>query len=223
MPGDEGSRYLEGGQSFPGISTSDAGKHDRDVTAAYVDCRDRAARKAASRHRRPLRGLQRLRRHHRRQAQRRATRSPTRSRCAARRARASARRRWPSLTTRRPTWVRPRRSCRCRRTRRPRRCSGSARDCSRRSRPTTRWASCSAARRAMVADVRPVPGGGAQPHRRPPARSTAPSTASCSRRPSSTPSSPTATCSIRRGHRERRYGHQPVHQRRDHARRGRRS
>ncbi len=36
-PGDEGSRYLEGGQSFPGISTSDSGKHDRDVYAGYVD------------------------------------------------------------------------------------------------------------------------------------------------------------------------------------------
>jgi iron complex outermembrane receptor protein len=36
-PGDEASRYLEGGQSFPGISLSDAGKHDRDVVAAYVD------------------------------------------------------------------------------------------------------------------------------------------------------------------------------------------
>ena len=36
-PGDEGSRYFEGGQSFPGISLSDAGKHDRDVIAAYVD------------------------------------------------------------------------------------------------------------------------------------------------------------------------------------------
>ena len=35
--GDEGSRYFEGGQSFPGISTSDAGKHDRDVAAVYVD------------------------------------------------------------------------------------------------------------------------------------------------------------------------------------------
>ena len=36
-PGDEASRYLEGGQSFPGISLSDSGAHDRDVTAAYVD------------------------------------------------------------------------------------------------------------------------------------------------------------------------------------------
>jgi iron complex outermembrane receptor protein len=36
-PGDAASRYLEGGQSFPGISTSDSGSHDRDVTAAYVD------------------------------------------------------------------------------------------------------------------------------------------------------------------------------------------
>jgi iron complex outermembrane receptor protein len=35
--GDEASRYLEGGQSFPGISLSDAGGHGRDVTAAYVD------------------------------------------------------------------------------------------------------------------------------------------------------------------------------------------
>ncbi|MEO8019403.1 MAG: TonB-dependent receptor [Pseudomonadota bacterium] len=37
VPGDAGSRYFEGGQSFPGISTSDSGAHDRDVTAAYVD------------------------------------------------------------------------------------------------------------------------------------------------------------------------------------------
>ncbi|MEO8061414.1 MAG: TonB-dependent receptor [Pseudomonadota bacterium] len=36
-PGDEFSRYFEGGQSFPGISTSDSGSHERDVTAAYVD------------------------------------------------------------------------------------------------------------------------------------------------------------------------------------------
>jgi len=36
-PGDAASRYFEGGQSFPGISTSDAGSHDRDVKAAYVD------------------------------------------------------------------------------------------------------------------------------------------------------------------------------------------
>ncbi|MFL6576103.1 MAG: TonB-dependent receptor plug domain-containing protein [Povalibacter sp.] len=36
-PGDEFSRYLEGGQSFPGISLSDAGSHDRDNVAAYVD------------------------------------------------------------------------------------------------------------------------------------------------------------------------------------------
>ena len=37
LHGDEGSRYLEGGQSFPGISTSDAGKHDRNVAAIYAD------------------------------------------------------------------------------------------------------------------------------------------------------------------------------------------
>ncbi len=36
-PGDEASRYLEGGQSFPGISLSDSGAHDRSVAAAYVD------------------------------------------------------------------------------------------------------------------------------------------------------------------------------------------
>jgi iron complex outermembrane recepter protein len=36
-PGDAASRYFEGGQSFPGISLSDSGGHDRDVTAAYVD------------------------------------------------------------------------------------------------------------------------------------------------------------------------------------------
>jgi iron complex outermembrane receptor protein len=36
-PGDEASRYFEGGQSFPGISLSDSGKHDRDVMGAYVD------------------------------------------------------------------------------------------------------------------------------------------------------------------------------------------
>jgi iron complex outermembrane receptor protein len=36
-PGDAASRYFEGGQSFPGISTSDSGAHDRDVKAAYVD------------------------------------------------------------------------------------------------------------------------------------------------------------------------------------------
>ena len=36
-PGDAGSRYFEGGQSFPGISLSDAGAHDRDVKAGYVD------------------------------------------------------------------------------------------------------------------------------------------------------------------------------------------
>jgi len=36
-PGDEWSRYLEGGQSFPGISLSDAGKHDRDVMGVYAE------------------------------------------------------------------------------------------------------------------------------------------------------------------------------------------
>lgn len=36
-PGDVGSRYFEGGQSFPGISYSDAGSHDRDNLAGYVD------------------------------------------------------------------------------------------------------------------------------------------------------------------------------------------
>jgi iron complex outermembrane recepter protein len=36
-PGDAASRYLEGGQSFPGISLSDSGKHERDVMGAYVD------------------------------------------------------------------------------------------------------------------------------------------------------------------------------------------
>ena len=36
-PGDAASRFLEGGQSFPGISLSDSGAHERDVTAAYVD------------------------------------------------------------------------------------------------------------------------------------------------------------------------------------------
>jgi len=35
--GDEASRYFEGGQSFPGISLSDAGAHDRNVVAGYVD------------------------------------------------------------------------------------------------------------------------------------------------------------------------------------------
>jgi iron complex outermembrane recepter protein len=36
-PGDAASRYLEGGQSFPGISLSDSGKHGRDVSGVYVD------------------------------------------------------------------------------------------------------------------------------------------------------------------------------------------
>ena len=36
-PGDAASRYLEGGQSFPGISLSDAGKHGREVAGVYVD------------------------------------------------------------------------------------------------------------------------------------------------------------------------------------------
>ena len=35
--GDAGSRYFEGGQSFPGISLSDAGKHDRDSFGVYLD------------------------------------------------------------------------------------------------------------------------------------------------------------------------------------------
>ena len=83
-PGDEGSRYLEGGQSFPGISTVGCGqtrsrRHGRVRRRGH-----RAAREAAPRCRRALRGLQRLRRHHRRQADRRATSSPTPSRCAAR-------------------------------------------------------------------------------------------------------------------------------------------
>jgi iron complex outermembrane recepter protein len=36
-PGDAASRYLEGGQSFPGIGLSDAGSYDRDNVAGYVD------------------------------------------------------------------------------------------------------------------------------------------------------------------------------------------
>jgi iron complex outermembrane receptor protein len=36
-PGDAASRYFEGGQSFPGISLSDSGAHDRDVTGAYLN------------------------------------------------------------------------------------------------------------------------------------------------------------------------------------------
>jgi iron complex outermembrane receptor protein len=36
-PGDPASRYFEGGQSFPGISLSDSGGHDRDNIAAFVD------------------------------------------------------------------------------------------------------------------------------------------------------------------------------------------
>jgi iron complex outermembrane receptor protein len=35
--GDEASRYLEGGQSFPGINLSDAGKHDRDVMGVFAE------------------------------------------------------------------------------------------------------------------------------------------------------------------------------------------
>jgi len=35
--GDEGSRYKEGSQSYPGFSLTDAGKHDRDNKAVYVD------------------------------------------------------------------------------------------------------------------------------------------------------------------------------------------
>ena len=84
MHGDEGSRYFEGGQSFPGISTSDAGKHDRDVVAVYVDVVIEPTREVAPRFRRTLRGLQRLRRHHASARYRRVTSSPTPSRCAAR-------------------------------------------------------------------------------------------------------------------------------------------
>ena len=36
-PGDEFARYKEGSQSFPGFALTDAGKHDRDNMAAYVD------------------------------------------------------------------------------------------------------------------------------------------------------------------------------------------
>lgn len=36
-PGDAASRYLEGGQSFPGIGLSDAGSYDRDNVAGYID------------------------------------------------------------------------------------------------------------------------------------------------------------------------------------------
>jgi iron complex outermembrane receptor protein len=36
-PGDEFARYKEGSQSFPGFALTDAGKHDRDNVAAYVD------------------------------------------------------------------------------------------------------------------------------------------------------------------------------------------
>ncbi len=60
-PGDEASRYLEGGQSFPGISLSDSGKHDRDVMGVYVDVTVEPTEKLRLRARRPLRGLQRFR------------------------------------------------------------------------------------------------------------------------------------------------------------------
>lgn len=36
-PGDEFARYKEGSQSYPGFALTDAGKHDRDNVAAYVD------------------------------------------------------------------------------------------------------------------------------------------------------------------------------------------
>ncbi|PTQ08265.1 TonB-dependent receptor [Sphingomonas oleivorans] len=36
-PGDEASRYKEGGQSFPGYSLSDAGSYNRHAKSAYVD------------------------------------------------------------------------------------------------------------------------------------------------------------------------------------------
>jgi iron complex outermembrane receptor protein len=36
-PGDPASRYKEGSQSFPGFALTDAGKHDRDNKAIYVD------------------------------------------------------------------------------------------------------------------------------------------------------------------------------------------
>jgi iron complex outermembrane receptor protein len=36
-PGDEASRYKEGSQSYPGFALTDAGKHDRDNQAIYVD------------------------------------------------------------------------------------------------------------------------------------------------------------------------------------------
>jgi iron complex outermembrane receptor protein len=36
-PGDEFARYKEGSQSFPGFALTDAGKHDRDNDAVYVD------------------------------------------------------------------------------------------------------------------------------------------------------------------------------------------
>ena len=36
-PGDAASRYKEGAQSFPGFALTDAGKHDRDDKAVYVD------------------------------------------------------------------------------------------------------------------------------------------------------------------------------------------
>ena len=36
-PGDAASRYKEGSQSYPGFALTDAGKHDRDNAAVYVD------------------------------------------------------------------------------------------------------------------------------------------------------------------------------------------
>jgi len=36
-PGDPASRYKEGSQSYPGFALTDAGKHDRDNNAVYVD------------------------------------------------------------------------------------------------------------------------------------------------------------------------------------------
>ena len=196
-PGDAASRYFEGGQSFPGISTSDSGSHDRDVTARICQLRGPAARAAAARPRRPIRGLQRLRRHDRRQTQR-AIRGDGYLRAARHgRARVSARRRWRSPTTRRRTSVRRRRSCRCRRMRPPRRCSDSARDCSPRSRPTTRSGFVFRPERAMslTFDLYQV-----EVRNRIAGTSTFYGTidGELFSRPSSTRSSPTATCSIRR-------------------------
>ena len=144
-PGDEASRYLEGGQSFPGISLSTPANMTATSWRAYVDVILEPTEKL----RLDIAGRYEDYSDFGDTTVGKSTRRyelTDRWRCAAPPAPASARRHWPRLTTRPPTWARPPPSCRCHRMHPPRRSSAWAPGCNPRRPPTSPWAWCSVPR-----------------------------------------------------------------------------